>query len=161
ATELITFIKVSGFSFCTAGGCYPEKHPDSPTLEEDIENLKKKVDAGAEFLITQLFFTNDLFYKFLEQTQKVGINVPIIPGIMPITSFSQIQKFRELANCSIPVDFLEELEKFKDDTQSFLQKSIEFTIKQCKNLLNNGVKGIHFYPLNQSNATIEVMKNLS
>lgn len=161
ATELILFIKANNFSFCLAGGCYPEKHPDSPTLQIDIENLKKKVDAGAEFLITQLFFSNPVFYDFLERATKIGIKVPIIPGIMPITSFSQIEKFKELANCEIPKNFLQDLENSKDNTDEFLKKSLEFTITQCSNLLTNGIKGIHFYTLNQSNATIEVMKNLT
>jgi methylenetetrahydrofolate reductase (NADPH) len=160
ATELIHFIKSNDFPFCIAGGCYPEKHPDAPTLEIDIQNLKKKVEAGAEFLITQLFFENTMFYKFLEMTKKAEIQVPIIPGIMPITSFSQIQKFKELANCIIPENLLNELERFQDDQEIFLKKSIEFTTKQCSDLLANGAKGIHFYTLNQSNATIEVMKNL-
>ncbi len=160
ATELIQFIKAKQFPFCLAGGCYPEKHPDSPTLNDDIQNLKKKVDAGAEFLITQLFFSNKKFYDFLEQTTKVGISVPIIPGIMPITSFSQIEKFKGLANCEIPNQFLQDLETLKYNVEEFLKKSLEFTILQCQDLLANGIKGIHFYTLNQSNATIEVMKHL-
>jgi methylenetetrahydrofolate reductase (NADPH) len=161
ATELIQFIRKQQFPFCLAGGCYPEKHPDAPTLEIDIQNLKKKVDAGAEFLITQLFFSNPLFYKFRDMAVKQGIHVPIIPGIMPITSFSQIERFKELANCEIPNSLIKELEAVKDQPQVFLTKSIEFTVNQCKDLLANEVLGIHFYTLNQSNATIEVMKFLA
>jgi methylenetetrahydrofolate reductase (NADPH) len=161
ATELIQFIRKENFPFSLAGGCYPEKHPDSATLKEDVQNLKKKVDAGAEFLITQLFFSNTKFYKFQEMAKVEGIEVPIIPGIMPITSFSQIQRFKEMADCEIPDSLVQELDAVKDNPIEFLKKSIAFTVNQCKDLLSNGVSGIHFYTLNQSNATIEVMKFLS
>ncbi len=159
-TELIEFIKRENFSFCLGGGCYPEKHPDSPTLDDDIRFLKKKVEAGAEFLITQLFFSNQLFQKFRDKIKLAGITVPIIPGIMPITSFSQIERFRGMANCQIPDDLVAELEALKDHPVEFLDKSIQFTVSQCKELLSMGVSGIHFYTLNQSRATIEIMKSL-
>jgi methylenetetrahydrofolate reductase (NADPH) len=159
-TELIEFIKKEKFPFCIAGGCYPEKHPDSPTLEDDIKFLKKKVDTGAEFLITQLFFSNKRFQVFLSKTKNAGIDVPIIPGIMPITSFSQIERFKGMANCEIPNALVTELEQLKDHPKEFLEKSIEFTVSQCRELLKMGVPGIHFYTLNQSMATIEIMKSL-
>ena len=159
-TELIEFIRKEKFDFCLAGGCYPEKHPDSPTVEDDILFLKKKVDAGAEFLITQLFFSNQLFYNFLNKTKAAGINVPIVPGIMPITSFSQIERFKSMANCHIPDELVNELSLLKDKPTEFIDKSIEFTVKQCKDLLSKGVSGIHFYTLNQSRATIVIMKSL-
>ncbi len=158
--ELIEFIRKEKFDFCLAGGCYPEKHPDSSTVEDDILFLKKKVDAGAEFLITQLFFSNQLFYNFLNKTKAAGINVPIVPGIMPITSFSQIERFKSMANCHIPDELVNELSLLKDKPTEFIDKSIEFTVKQCKDLLSKGVSGIHFYTLNQSRATIEIMKSL-
>lgn len=161
ASELIEFIRKEQFPFCIAGGCYPEKHPDSVSLEIDVQNLRKKVDAGAEFLITQLFFSNSGFFKFRDMAKKEGIDVPIIPGIMPITNFSQIQRFKELAGCEIPDTLVQELDSIKDQPDLFLKKSIEFTVNQCKDLLSNGAPGIHFYTLNQSNATIEVMKFLS
>ncbi|MDX1961148.1 MAG: methylenetetrahydrofolate reductase [NAD(P)H] [Leptospiraceae bacterium] len=160
ASELIEFIKINKFEFGIAGGCYPEKHPDAITFEQDIINLKIKVDSGAEFLITQLFFSNEIFFKFQKKALEAGINVPIIPGIMPITSFSQIEKFKNLAGCYIPDNLVNELDQLKNDEAEFLNRSIEFTSKQCEELLNRGVKGIHFYTLNQSNATIEVMKRL-
>lgn len=159
-TELIEFIKKEKFPFCLAGGCYPEKHPDSPTLDEDVKFLKKKVDTGAEFLITQLFFSNQRFQVFLGKTKNAGINVPIIPGIMPITSFSQIERFKGMANCEIPDALVTELEQLKNQPTEFLEKSIQFTVSQCKELLKMGVPGIHFYTLNQSMATIEIMKSL-
>ncbi len=160
ASELIQFIKNNQFKFGIAAGCYPEKHPDSPTLEDDINFLKMKVDTGSEFLITQLFFDNTKFETYLEKCNKAGINVPIIPGIMPITNFNQIARFKELAECSIPEKLVTELEELKDDPSEFLKKSLDFTVNQCKELIKFGVKGIHFYTLNQSKATVEIMKLL-
>ncbi|MBL0264732.1 MAG: methylenetetrahydrofolate reductase [NAD(P)H] [Leptospiraceae bacterium] len=158
--ELIQFIRQEKFPFCIAGGCYPEKHPDSPTLDADIQFLKQKVDAKAEFLITQLFFSNQLFQQFLEKIKLTGISIPVIPGIMPITSFSQIERFKGMANCEIPQELVQELTLLKDHPSDFLKKSIEFTVSQCKELLTMGVSGIHFYTLNQSRATIDIMKSL-
>ncbi|HMV44748.1 MAG TPA: methylenetetrahydrofolate reductase [NAD(P)H] [Leptospiraceae bacterium] len=158
--ELIEFIRNEKFTFCLAGGCYPEKHPDAPTLEDDIKFLKQKVDAGAEFLITQLFFSNTLFQSFLSKARSAGINVPIIPGIMPITTLSQINRFKEMADCEIPQKLIDDLQNVKDDPTEFLKRSIQFTVEQCRELLKMGVAGIHFYTLNQSTATIEIMKSL-
>ncbi len=158
--ELIQFIKQEKFPFCVAGGCYPEKHPDSLTVDDDIRFLKEKVNAGAEFLITQLFFSNQLFQRFMDKVKLAGISVPVIPGIMPITSFSQIERFKGMANCEIPDDLVNDLTILKDQPNEFLNRSMQFTILQCKQLLNMGVPGIHFYTLNQSRATIEIMKSL-
>ncbi|HMV77176.1 MAG TPA: methylenetetrahydrofolate reductase [NAD(P)H] [Leptospiraceae bacterium] len=160
ATELIQFIRKEGFDFGIGGGCYPEKHPDSPTLQDDIRFLKLKADAGAEFLITQLFFSNSVFKNFIKLAEMAGIKVPVIPGIMPITSFSQIERFRELAACHIPEDLVQELTEVKDNAEKFLQRSLSFTVTQCRELLSMGVKGIHFYTLNQSTATVEILKEL-
>jgi methylenetetrahydrofolate reductase (NADPH) len=101
-----------------------------------------------------------LFYQFLEKVRSAGVTAPIIPGIMPITNFSQIQRFKDLANCYIPQDLITELEQLQDDKVEFLKRSLLFTVEQCKDLLKKGVSGIHFYTLNQSSATIEVMKQL-
>ncbi len=158
--ELIQFIRQEKFPFCIAGGCYPEKHPDSPTLDADIQFLKQKVDAGAEFLITQLFFSNQLFQQFLEKIKLTGISIPVIPGIMPITSFSQIERFKGMANCEIPQELVQELTLLKDHPSDFLKKRIEFTVSHCKELLPMGLSGIHFYILIQSRATIDIMKSL-
>lgn len=160
ATELIQFIRKEGFDFGIGGGCYPEKHPESPTLQDDIHFLKLKSDAGAEFLITQLFFSNSVFQRFIHLAENAGIKVPIVPGIMPITSFSQIERFRALADCHIPEDLISELTEVKDDPEKFLKKSLSFTVKQCRELITMGVKGIHFYTLNQSTATVEILKEL-
>ena len=159
ATELVSYIRENRLPFCLAGGCYPEKHPDSPTPESDIFYLKKKVDAGVDFLVTQLFFSNRVFFDFIERTKKAGISIPIVPGIMPITSYSQIQRFKEMANCEIPEDFVLRLERAKDNLSEFMKISIEYTTLQCRELLNFS-RGIHFYTLNQSSATIEIMRAL-
>ena len=161
AAELIEFIKMNEFKFCIAGGCYPEKHPDSPTLDDDIRFLKKKVEKGAEFLITQLFFDNDKFKIYMDNLLKYDIDVPVIPGIMPITNYKQIQRFKDLADCSIPKNLIDKLELYQNDLGEFLKYSIEFTVNQCEELKKMGVPGLHFYTLNQSDATIQIMKLLS
>ncbi|MCE9500441.1 MAG: methylenetetrahydrofolate reductase [NAD(P)H] [Leptospira sp.] len=160
ATELITFIKKEGFGFSIGGGCYPEKHPDSISMEEEIINLKKKVDAGAEFLISQLFFVNSVFDQFTEKVIAANVHVPVVPGIMPITEFKQIDRFRQMAGCEIPQSLISSLEKVKDDQVEFLKRSLDFTVSQCEVLLKSGAIGIHFYTLNQSKATIEIVSKL-
>ena len=160
ASELVTYIRQEKFPFCIAGGCYPEKHPDSPTIESDIAYLKKKVEAGAEFLVSQLFFSNSVFIKFLDRARSAGISSPIIPGIMPITSYSQIQRFKDLAECEIPEDLVFKLEREKDNPTEFMKLSIAYTTAQCRELLAIS-PGIHFYTLNQSMATLEIMKSLT
>ena len=159
ATELVEFIRQENFSFCVAAGCYPEKHPDSPTLESDTHYLKQKVSAGVDILVTQLFFSNKVFVNFLERARNAGITSPILPGIMPITSYSQIQRFKEMADCEIPLDFINDLERVKDNPSEFMRVSLSYTIAQCRELLSMS-PGIHFYTLNQSTATMEIMKAL-
>lgn len=160
ASELITYIRQQKFPFCIAGGCYPEKHPDSPTWELEIGYLKKKVEAGAEFLVSQLFFSNAVFKQFLEKAKNAGISAPIVPGIMPITSYTQIQRFKEMADCEIPEDLIMQLERAKENPTEFMKISIAYTTNQCRELLEIS-PGIHFYTLNQSMATLEIMKSLT
>ncbi len=160
ATELILFIKEKKFDFSIAGGCYPEKHPETATMEDEIVFLKKKVEAGADFLITQLFFSNSVFEKFREMATRANINVPIIPGIMPITDFKQIERFKKMAGCYIPENYLKQLEEAKDNHEEFLKISMEFSVNQCRELMRSDVKGLHFYTLNQSRASYEIVKNL-
>jgi len=160
ASELITYIRQEKFPFGIAGGCYPEKHPDSPTIDSDISYLKKKVEAGAEFLVSQLFFSNSVFIKFLDRVRSAGISAPIVPGIMPITSYTQIQRFKDLAECEIPEDLVFKLEREKDNPTEFMKISIAYTTAQCRELMAIS-PGIHFYTLNQSMATLEIMKSLT
>ncbi len=158
AYELVREIK-QNFDFCIGVAGYPEKHPESRSFEEDIEHLKLKVDSGADFIVTQLFFNNDAFFEFLERAEKAGIHVPIIPGIMPITNFSQIKRFTEMCGAHLPEKIVNDLEKIKDNSGEVQKYGTDYAIQQCKELLDNGVKGIHFYTLNKSKATMEIFKD--
>lgn len=158
ASDLIQFIRSSGFDFSIGGACYPEKHPEAHDLDEDIENLKKKVNAGADFLITQLFFRNEVYFSFVEKCRSRGISVPIIPGIMPITSFSQIERFTSMAGCTFPEKLLRDISEAREDQKKLLDVSIEFSVNQCRELIEGGVRGIHFYTLNQSKAAETILR---
>ena len=161
ASELVSFIKDNfGDYFCIAVASYPEGHPESPNLERDIYYFKRKVEAGASFSITQMFFDNAYFYDFLDRCEKVGINIPIIPGIMPITNFNQIRKFASLCGATIPEEVVKLFEKYADNPEETKKIGVEFATKQCEDLLKNGVKGLHFYTLNKSDATIQIYNNI-
>lgn len=156
ASDLVGFIKKKDFCIGVAG--YPEGHLEAKSIEEDILNLKKKIKAGGDFIITQLFFDNRLFYRYLELLDKNGINTPVLAGIMPITSFAQVDKFRKMCGVYIPEKFISIIAD-KDDDYVF-NAGVEYTIKQCEDLLSNGVKGLHFYTLNKSEATKKILNNL-
>ncbi|EKO79909.1 MULTISPECIES: methylenetetrahydrofolate reductase [NAD(P)H] [unclassified Leptospira] len=160
ATELISFIRSEKLDFCVGGGCYPEKHPNAKNLEEDVENLKRKVDAGADFLVSQLFFVNSIFENFLNLVRAAGIRVPVIPGIMPITSFSQIERFRSMAGCEFPSSLIKDLQEVEHRPEEFYRRSLNFSVKQCRELLAMGVPGIHLYTLNQSHASYDIVREL-
>ncbi len=159
ASELVAFIR-ERYDFCIGVAGYPEGHKEAPSLEKDIENLKKKVDAGADFIITQLFFDNRFFFDFLERAEGVGIDVPIIPGIMPIINLNQIKRFTEMCGASIPEPLLSRLEEVQDDPSAVEAYGIEYATRQCEELLEARVPGIHFYTLNRSQATWKVVSNL-
>lgn len=160
ADELITFIRSTGLDFCLGGACYPEKHPEASSMEEDLTRLAFKVRSGAGFLVSQLFFRNDLFLDFVGRCRRAGINVPIVPGIMPITQFAQIERFTQMTGCSIPQDLVDNLKGAGDDREKLMKISLEFSIRQCRELIAAGCPGIHFYTLNQSHATMEILKAL-
>lgn len=160
ATELISFIRSEKMDFCIGGGCYPEKHPSAKSLEEDVRHLKLKVDAGTDFLVSQLFFMNSAFENFLNLVRKVGIQIPVIPGIMPITSFSQIERFKTLAGCEFPSSLIEDLQEVEHRPEEFYRRSLNFTVKQCRELLEMGVPGIQLYTLNQSHASYDIVREL-
>jgi len=145
---------------CVAAACYPEGHVDSPTLREDLHHLKRKVDAGADFLISQLFFDNRQYFDFVDRARAVGIDVPIVPGIMPIGNFEQIQRFTKMCGASIPEQLLEELEKRKEEPQAIHELGVAYATIQCLGLLQGGAPGIHFYTLNKSTATREILSAL-
>lgn len=156
ANELVDFInQKTTLSIGVAG--YPEGHIESKTVQDDIENLKKKVDAGASAIFTQLFFNNSKFYNYLELVRAAGIDLPIIPGIMPVRSLKQIDRIVSLANVDFPKSLIEQLEKFPDDTKKI---GVDFAISQCHDLLDVGVDGIHFFTLNHSDMVSEILDNI-
>ncbi|MBN2485874.1 MAG: methylenetetrahydrofolate reductase [NAD(P)H] [Bacteroidales bacterium] len=159
ASELISFVD-ENFDFCKAGACYVEKHPEASSFEEDIANLKIKVDSGADFLISQLFFDNRYYFSFVNRARKAGINCRILPGIIPITSFKQIEKFTKMSGTHVPPELADRLEEHQDNPSKTYQIGIDYTIKQCRELLASGAPGIHFYTLNKSRAAIEIFESL-
>jgi methylenetetrahydrofolate reductase (NADPH) len=160
ATELVDFIRSRDYSFCLGGACYPEGHVDTPSRDVDLKNLKAKVDAGLDFLITQLFFDNAFYFDFVERARRSGINIPIVPGIMPITSFEQINRFVRLCGATLPMRLTLQLEKVKDNPEAVMQLGVAHATVQCIELLQRGVPGIHFYTLNRSPATRMIVSAL-
>jgi methylenetetrahydrofolate reductase (NADPH) len=161
ARELIAFIKSHKFDFCLGAAGYPEGHREAPSLEKDTQYLKEKVGGGAEYIITQLFFDNRYFFDFLDRCQKAGIRVPIIPGIMPITSFNQVKKMTEICGATIPEKLLEKLEKFDGDKKAVAELGVEQAVSQCQELMEAEVPGLHFFVMNQSGPISEILKQLS
>jgi methylenetetrahydrofolate reductase (NADPH) len=159
ASELAGFVKQRG-RFCVAGACYPEKHPEAASLEVDMANLKRKVDAGAEFLITQLFFDNADYFAFVERARSIGITVPIIAGIMPVTNVSQIKRFTAMCGAAMPDALLQKLEPVAANTDAVGEIGVQHAVDQCRELLAKGAPGVHFYTLNRSKATVEILKRL-
>jgi methylenetetrahydrofolate reductase (NADPH) len=159
ASDLISFVK-KNYSFSVGAAAYPEKHPESPTPEDDINKHKIKYLAGADFLVTQLFFNNDVYYSFVEQARKAGIQCRIIPGIIPITSYRQIQKYVHMTGAKFPAGLLKKLEQNQGNPEKIYQIGIDHAIKQCLDLLEAGAPGIHFYTLNKSRAAVEVFESL-
>ncbi len=161
ANELVELIRENfGDYFSIAVACYPEGHPESPNIERDIHYFKKKVEAGADFAITQMFFENKYFYEYVDKVRKEGIDIPIIPGIMPITNFKQIRKFAAMCGATIPENLVKELEKYEDNPEMVKKVGIEYATHQCIDLLNHNVKGLHFYTLNKSDATIQIYNKI-
>lgn len=149
-----------GGYFCIAVASYPEKHPESPNIERDILNFKKKVEAGVDFSITQMFFDNSHYYRFLERVRKEGIDIPILAGIMPITNFSQISKFAQMCGATIPEEIVKKFENYTDDPEETKKIGVEVATKQCIDLIESGVDGLHFYTLNKSDATSIIYNNI-
>ena len=144
--------------FCIGVGGYPEKHFEAPNIETDIANLKKKVDAGADYIVTQMFFDNKVFYEFVTRCREAGITVPIIPGLKPISTVKQINNLPEAFSLDIPVELTEEMKKAGGNKEKAYRTGTEWCIMQCKDLIRNGVPAIHFYTMGRSENIIEIMK---
>jgi len=160
AHELIAFIKAKKPAICVGAAGFPEGHPLTPSPEKDIEYLKQKIDAGAEYVITQLFFDNRHFFNFLNRCRLADIYVPIVPGIMPITNFKQVKKMTEICGATIPVELLKKLEKHAEDKAAIEAIGVEHAIVQCKELLAADVPGLHFFVMNQADPISRILKEL-
>lgn len=160
ASDLVKVIKSKG-DFCIGGACYPEVHPDSKNLVEDIDRLKYKVDCGVDFLTTQMFFDNEVFLRFKENCEIKGINVPLIAGIMPITNANQIKRSVELSGCAFPKKFEKIVERFGDKPESMKQAGIIYATEQIIDLMANGQNNIHIYTMNKPDVAEAIMKGLS
>ena len=160
ASELVGFVRSENLPFCLGAACYPEGHVETRDLERDLGNLKTKVAAGVDFLVTQLFFRNNDYFAFVRRARKAGITIPIVPGIMPITNVDQIKRFTTMCGASIPAPLLARLEAVKEDHAKVVELGIEHAVTQCRELLAGGAPGIHFYTLNKSPATRAVFERL-
>jgi methylenetetrahydrofolate reductase (NADPH) len=159
STELATLIR-EHYDVCIGAACFPEVHPEAIDLAHDLKFLKEKVEAGATFLITQLFFDNRLYFDFVDEARAAGIDVPIIPGIIPVTNVDQIKRFTQMCGASIPAPLLEQLELRREDADAVIQFGVAYATLQCADLLARGAPGIHFYTLNKSPATRAILSAL-
>lgn len=159
ASELTAYIK-KNYDFCVLGACYPEKHPEATSLEEDIRHLKEKVDAGADGLITQLFLDNDDFYRFRDQAQRAGVDVPIIAGIMPITQASMLKKVVSMCGARIPREVQRFVDAYGHNAEAVKEAGIAYATGQIIDLLAAGVDGIHVYSMNKAGITRQIEQNI-
>lgn len=161
AVDLIRYIKQQYADFCIGAACYPEKHMDAPNMKTDLKHLKNKVDSGVDFLITQLFFDNNLFYDFKDKTEKLGINVPIIAGILPVLNKNQIHRIVSLSGCSLPPKFVRILNRYEHSPEALKEAGIAYAIEQIIDLLSWGIEGIHIYTMNKPETTKKIMKDIA
>ncbi|MBQ8649397.1 MAG: methylenetetrahydrofolate reductase [Clostridia bacterium] len=161
ATDLIYELKNSGYDFCIGGACYPEIHPESANQKEDIKHLKEKVDAGCEFLTTQMFFDNNLLYNFLYKIREAGITVPIVPGIMPITNANQVERAIKLSGSHMPQRFKSLVDKFGSNPEAMKQAGIAYATDQIIDLYANNITNVHVYSMNKPDIARRITENLS
>ena len=161
AIELVRELKESCEDFCIGGACYPEIHPESKNQKEDIQHLKEKVDAGCDFLTTQMFFDNNLLYNFLYKIREAGITVPIIPGIMPITNANQVARAIALSGSFMPQRFKSLVDKFGSDPAAMQQAGIAYATDQIIDLYANGITNVHVYSMNKPEVAKKIQDNLS
>ena len=160
ASELVSFIKENG-DFCVGGACYPEKHVESESEKDDLYHLKHKVECGCDFLTTQMFFDNDLFYKYLLRVRNAGIAVPVIPGIMPVTNGKMIKRSCELSGAVLPDRFKRIVERFSDNPKAMEQAGIAYATEQIIDLFANGINAVHVYSMNKPHVAQKIKENLS
>lgn len=161
AIDLIRELKESGAGFCIGGACYPEVHPESENQREDILHLKEKVDAGCEFLTTQMFFDNNLLYNFLYKIREAGITVPVLPGIMPITKANQVERAIQLSGSFMPQRFKSLVDKFGHSPDAMKQAGIAYATDQIIDLYANGIRTVHVYTMNNPDVAARILDNLS
>lgn len=160
AIELICEIKEMG-NFCIGGACYPEGHPEAKNMDEDLTHLKEKVDAGCEYLTTQLFYDNNIYYSFMHKALKKGIDVPVVAGIMPVTNASQIKRSMSLTGNLVPRELLMLVDRFGDSPEAMMQAGIAYATEQIIDLIANGVNNIHIYSMNKPKVAEKIFNNLS
>ncbi len=158
ADQLVSILKEEGF--CVGGACYPEGHPESKNRADDIDNLKYKVDAGVDFLTTQMFFDNNMLYSYLYRLQSKGIHVPVLAGIMPITNSSQVERMVKLSSAYIPAKLLSICDRFSNNPEAMRQAGIAYAIDQIIDLISNGVRGIHIYTMNKPAVARDILSNV-
>ncbi len=159
ASDLARYIN-DHYEFCLAGACYPEGHPECADLDQDVENLKLKVDSGVRFLITQLFFDNEALYRFKEKADRLNINVPIQAGIMPVTNRKQIERIVQLTNAKIPKKLIRIMDKFEHHSEAIKDAGIAYATEQIVELLAHDIDGIHIYTMNRPQVAKEMLKNI-
>ena len=161
AAQLVYELKEADRSFCIGGACYPEIHPESMNSKDDIKYLKEKVDAGCDFLTTQMFFDNNLLYRFLYKIREAGITVPVIPGIMPITNANQVDRAIKLSSSHVPQRFKSLVDKFGSDPDAMKQAGIAYATDQIIDLYANGINNVHVYSMNKPDVAMKIQSNLS
>jgi methylenetetrahydrofolate reductase (NADPH) len=157
ARDLVEFVKHDGH-FSIAVAVYPEGHAQSPGIEKDLEYTKQKIDAGADFGITQMFFDNRYYYEFMDRAEKLGITIPILPGIMPIVDCKKIREFAGFCNTTVPKEILDRMEPVLDMPEDMRKLGVEFAVRQCEDLMKHGVNYFHFYTMNRSDSVSEILK---
>ena len=160
AYQLVEELKAAG-DFCIGGACYPEVHPESSCRNEDLLHLKEKVKAGCDFLTTQMFFDNDLFYSFLYRVRDIGIDVPVIPGIMPITNANLVEKALNLSGCHMPIRFTSLVDRFGSNAAAMQQAGIIYATEQIIDLYANGIRNVHVYTMNKPEVASGILNNVS
>ena len=161
AVELVREIKSACPDLCVGGACYPEIHPESTDQRDDIKYLKEKVDAGCEFLTTQMFFDNDIIYRYMDELSRVGIDVPVVPGIMPVTNAKQIQRIISISGNALPSKFMRIIERYGDRPEAMKQAGIAFATEQIVDLYAGGFNAVHVYSMNKPDVAMAIQNNVS